>query len=157
MNVLWSEVRLALEVEDDRSTKPLREPPNTNLDPGRRRRKGEREHHARGEGRGVEDVHLVHHTAVIGSDGRNDPGLLPGCLDKELESGDPLAGDRCLLKAFPGWTMTNWASFAMVGAGAVMLAYGSSYKKRKAARITNLQVSPYVSSTYTGIGLAGQF
>jgi hypothetical protein len=79
------------------------------------------------------------------------------CLEKELQSGDPLEGDRCLLKAFPAWTMTNWASFAMVSSGAAMLAYGSAYKKRKPAPVSRIQLSPYAGRTYAGIGFSGQF
>jgi hypothetical protein len=48
------------------------------------------------------------------------------CVNVEIDSGDPLAGDRCLLKSYPAWTMTNWASFAMISSGAAMLTYGKA-------------------------------
>jgi hypothetical protein len=84
--------------------------------------------------------------------------VLPArCLDKELDSGDPLSGDRCLLKAFPAWTMTNWASFAMIGSGAAMLGYGSAYRKSRPTRMAQLQVSPFAGRTYAGVGLGGRF
>jgi hypothetical protein len=84
--------------------------------------------------------------------------VLPArCVDKELESGDPLAGDRCLLRAYPGWTMMNWASFAMIGSGSAMLAYGSAYKKGQAFRSARLQLSPQLGRSYAGVGVSGQF
>lgn len=84
--------------------------------------------------------------------------VLPArCLDKELESGDPLAGDRCLLKSFPAWTMTNWASFAMIGSGAAMIGYGNAYRKSRPARMARVQVSPFAGRTHAGVGVGGQF
>lgn len=84
--------------------------------------------------------------------------VLPGrCLDKELESGDPLSGDRCLLEAFPAWTMTNWASFAMIGSGAAMLGYGTAYRKNKPSRVAQLRFSPFAGRTYAGFGFGGRF
>jgi hypothetical protein len=79
------------------------------------------------------------------------------CLDKEIGSGDPLAGDRCLLKAYPAWTMVNWASFAMIGSGAAMLAYGSAYQKRRGPRAAQWQLAPQAGRGYAGLGLSGQF
>jgi hypothetical protein len=79
------------------------------------------------------------------------------CVDKELQSGDPLAGDRCLLKAFPAWTMTNWASFAMIGTGSAMLGYGIHYRKHRGTVLSQLQPSPFFGRTYAGIGMSGRF
>ena len=81
--------------------------------------------------------------------------LTTRCADKEVESGDPLAGDKCLLKAYPAWTMTNWASFAMIAAGAGMLAYGSAYKR--SMRRYSLRVTPQGGPRYAGIGFVGEF
>jgi hypothetical protein len=83
--------------------------------------------------------------------------VLPArCLDKELESGDALAGDRCLMRSFPAWTMTNWASFAMIGSGSAMLAYGSAYKSRR-GRVSGFRLAPNAGPTYAGIGMSGRF
>ncbi len=79
------------------------------------------------------------------------------CLDKELDGGDPLSGDRCLLKAYPAWTMTNWASFSMVSAGAGMVAYGGNYKGRRGAVADNLRWSPFAGRTFAGMGVSGRF
>ncbi len=79
------------------------------------------------------------------------------CLDKELDGTDPLAGDRCLLKAFPAWTVTNWASFQMIGAGGGMLGYGNRYRKHRRSAIGQLKLAPSAGPTYAGVGLAGQF
>jgi hypothetical protein len=78
------------------------------------------------------------------------------CVDKELESGDALAGDRCLLKAYPAWTMTNWASFAMVSSGAAMLAYGTTHKRRS-EMLASLQVAPVLGRNLAGLGVSGRF
>jgi hypothetical protein len=84
--------------------------------------------------------------------------VLPArCLDKELGGSDPLAGDRCLLKAFPAWTMTNWASFAMISSGSGMLAYGSVYGRNRERPTANVRVAPFAGRTYAGVGLGGQF
>ncbi len=79
------------------------------------------------------------------------------CADKELESGDALEGDRCLLRAFPGWTVSNWASYAMIASGAAMLAYGKAYKRHRPTRVSMLQIVPAASRTYAGLGLTGRF
>ena len=79
------------------------------------------------------------------------------CAKKELEGGDGLSGDRCLLKAYPTWTMLNWASFSMVSAGAAMLAYGSAYKKAGGATARAIQVSPYAGRGQVGLSLGGRF
>jgi hypothetical protein len=79
------------------------------------------------------------------------------CVEKELGGGDPLAGDRCLLKAFPAWTMTNWASFAMISSGAAMLSYGSVYKKNRDRATARVQLAPFAGRTYAGVGVGGQF
>jgi hypothetical protein len=79
------------------------------------------------------------------------------CLEKETSSGDPLAGDRCLLKSFPAWTMTNWASFAMISSGSGMLAYGSVYGRNRERPTANVRVAPFAGRTYAGVGLGGQF
>ncbi len=79
------------------------------------------------------------------------------CLDKEIDSGDPLAGDRCLRRAYAGWTMWNWSSFAMVSAGAAMLAYGSTYKRHASKREQRVQVSPYGGRGQAGVMVAGRF
>jgi hypothetical protein len=78
------------------------------------------------------------------------------CAEKELSGSDPLEGDRCLLKAYPAWTMTNWASFSMISAGAGMLGYGKKYKETRRP-VAQFRVAPYAGRTYAGIGLAGQF
>jgi hypothetical protein len=78
------------------------------------------------------------------------------CAEKELEGTDALAGDRCLMRSFPAWTMTNWASFAMIASGGAMLAYGSSYKSRR-GRISEFRLSPDVGPTYAGLGMSGRF
>ena len=84
--------------------------------------------------------------------------VLPArCLDKEMGGTDPLAGDRCLLKSFPAWTMTNWASFAMISSGSGMLAYGSVYGRNRERPTANVRVAPFAGRTYAGIGLGGQF
>jgi hypothetical protein len=83
--------------------------------------------------------------------------VLPArCVDKEVSSGDPLEGDRCLLRSFPAWTMTNWASFAMIGSGSAMLAYGSAYKHRR-GKVSAFRISPNAGPTYAGIGMSGRF
>ena len=83
--------------------------------------------------------------------------VLPArCVDKELDGGDPLAGDRCLLKAFPAWTMTNWASFAMIGAGGGMLGYGNAYRRSRPT-MASLRFAPSAGPTYTGFGVSGRF
>jgi hypothetical protein len=83
--------------------------------------------------------------------------VLPArCLDKEASGTDPLAGDRCLLKSFPAWTVTNWASFQMIGAGGGMLGYGNRYKKHRPA-LSTIKVAPSAGPTYAGIGVAGKF
>lgn len=83
--------------------------------------------------------------------------VLPAkCVDKELGGGDPLAGDRCLMRAYPAWTMTNWASFAMVSSGAAMLAYGSTYKRNRGT-LASLQVAPFIGRTVAGLGVGGRF
>jgi hypothetical protein len=79
------------------------------------------------------------------------------CLDKELGSSDPLSGDRCLLKAYPAWTMLNWASFSMISAGAGMLAYGNAYKKSGGAVASAIQVSPFAGRGQAGLALSGRF
>lgn len=78
------------------------------------------------------------------------------CVDKELDSGDPLAGDRCLLKAYPTWTMTNFASFSMISSGAGMLGYGANYRSRRGA-VAELRFNPFAGRTYAGIGVSGRF
>jgi hypothetical protein len=83
--------------------------------------------------------------------------VLPAnCVDKEVSSGDALEGDRCLMKAFPAWTMTNWASFAMMGSGSAMLAYGSAYKSRR-GKVSGFRIAPDAGPTYAGIGVSGRF
>jgi hypothetical protein len=84
--------------------------------------------------------------------------VLPArCLDKEVGGSDPLAGDRCLLKAFPAWTVTNWASFAMISSGSAMLAYGSVYGKNRARMAAKIRVAPFAGRTYAGMAMGGQF
>ncbi|MCA9649987.1 MAG: hypothetical protein H6712_05200 [Myxococcales bacterium] len=78
------------------------------------------------------------------------------CVDKELSSGDPLAGDRCLLKAYPTWTMTNFASFSMISSGAAMLGYGANYRSRRGA-VAELRFNPFAGRTFAGIGMSGRF
>ena len=78
------------------------------------------------------------------------------CVDKELDSGDPLAGDRCLLKAYPAWTMTNFASFSMISSGAGMLGYGANYRSRRGA-VAELRFNPFAGRTYAGVGVSGRF
>ena len=83
--------------------------------------------------------------------------VLPArCVQKELDGTDALAGDRCLLKAFPAWTMTNWASFAMIGVGGGMLGYGKAYKNKRPALAT-WRFSPAAGPTYAGAGMSGRF
>jgi len=79
------------------------------------------------------------------------------CVDKELESMDGLAGDRCLLKAFPAWTMLNWAGFAMISSGSAMLAYGSAYGKSRNRHVSDLRFSPSFARNYAGFGVSGRF
>ncbi|MCA9710715.1 MAG: hypothetical protein KDK70_33045 [Myxococcales bacterium] len=78
------------------------------------------------------------------------------CVDKELESGDPLAGDRCLLRAYPTWTMTNFASFSMISSGAALLGYGGSYRSHRKA-LASVHFSPFAGRTHAGIGVSGRF
>lgn len=79
------------------------------------------------------------------------------CVEKELGGSDALAGDRCLLKAYPAWTMVNWASFSMIAAGAGMLAYGNSYKNAGGKVARAIHVAPSAGRGHVGIGLAGRF
>lgn len=84
--------------------------------------------------------------------------VLPArCVDEEASGTDPLAGDRCLLKAFPAWTVTNWASFQMIGAGGGMLGYGNQYRKRRSGALSTIKVAPSAGPTYAGVGVAGKF
>lgn len=78
------------------------------------------------------------------------------CAKKELEGGDALEGDRCLMRAFPGWTMGSWASFAMVASGGGMLAYGSAYKSRR-GKLADFRVAPSAGPTFAGVGMSGRF
>lgn len=84
--------------------------------------------------------------------------VLPtNCADKELESGDPLAGDKCLLKVYPAWTMTNWTSFAMISSGSGMLAYGSVYGRNRERKTAKIRMAPFAGRTYAGFGMSGVF
>ncbi len=78
------------------------------------------------------------------------------CVEKELESGDPLAGDRCLLSAYPAWTMTNFMSFSMISAGTGLVAYGSNYRSRRGA-VASFSLNPYIGRSEAGIGISGRF
>ena len=78
------------------------------------------------------------------------------CAEKEIMSGDGLEGDRCLMRAFPGWTIGNWASFAMVASGGAMLAYGSAYKSRR-GKVADFRITPNAGPTYAGVGMSGRF
>ncbi len=79
------------------------------------------------------------------------------CLEKEASGTDPLAGDKCLLKVYPAWTMTNWASFAMISSGSGMLAYGSVYGRNRERPTARVRVAPFAGRTYAGIGMGGVF
>ncbi len=84
--------------------------------------------------------------------------VLPArCVDKEISSGDALEGDRCLLKAFPAWTLTNWASFAMISSGGGLLGYGKGYKNRRQGPTATVRVSPWAGPTFAGAGVSGRF
>ena len=84
--------------------------------------------------------------------------VLPArCVDKELSGSDPLAGDRCLLKAFPAWTLTNWASFAMISSGGGLLGYGNAYRKGRPGPMANIRFSPWAGPTFAGAGASGRF
>ncbi len=80
------------------------------------------------------------------------------CLDKEVASGDPLSGDRCLLKGYAGWTTLHFASFSMVSAGAAMLAYGGAYRRASAGRAqAKLSVAPFGGRGQAGLAISGRF
>lgn len=80
------------------------------------------------------------------------------CLDKELASGDPLAGDRCLLKGYAGWTTLHFASFSMVSAGAAMLAYGGAYRRAsKGGAQAEVNVAPFAGRGQAGLAISGRF
>ena len=51
--------------------------------------------------------------------------------------------------------MTNWASFAMIAAGAGMLAYGNAYNRR--TERYSWRIVPQAGPRYAGIGLMGEF
>ena len=78
------------------------------------------------------------------------------CTEKELESGDALAGDRCLKRAFPAWTLTNWASFSMISAGGALLGYGVAYKRAERTRYS-FTVTPYGGFGMAGLAVSGSF
>ncbi len=100
---------------------------------------------------------LVAGIAGVGTSGLLSLVLSSRCVNKERQSSDPHSGDRCLRKAFPAWTMLSWVSFAMIGAGGAMLAYGSRYKQWSNRYGKTVVLTPHAGPTHAGLGLSGSF
>ncbi|MBK6917923.1 MAG: hypothetical protein IPH07_11030 [Deltaproteobacteria bacterium] len=83
---------------------------------------------------------------------------LSHCVSAEIDSGDALAGDRCIKRRYPAWTTMHWLSFTAVAAGAAILGYGTAHR-RQARRFGGgaMRLAPSFARDGGGLSLVGRF